>query len=195
MSANKRRLPSGAKVVFRGRVFNVARVLVANAAGGPRLEREIVCHGPSVVIVARDRAGRILFERQYRAAIGASLWELPAGGVEPGESALAAARRELTEETGYTARRWRRLGSFYSSPGFVDEELHVFLAAELLPGPPRREPDEQIRLRWLTLADLRSWQAARRLHDAKSLAALALSHAALTLPRRPPKIRAMTLAR
>ncbi len=172
MSAS-RRPPARARRVYRGRAFDVLRARVAAPRGGAPLLREIVRHGPSVVIVARDAGGRVLFERQWRAAVGETLWELPAGGVEPGESPLAAARRELAEETGYSARRWRRLGRFYSSPGFLVEELHVFLAARLAPGRARPEADEAIRLRWLAPAQYRRLRRAGRLRDAKSLAAQA----------------------
>lgn len=172
------------RVVYRGRAFAVGVIEVAAPRGGGRMRREIVRHGPSVVILARDAAGRVLLERQLRYAVGERLWELPAGGVEPGEAPLAAGKRELLEETGFRARRWRRLGRFYSSPGFVDEEMHLYLAEGLAPGPRRLEADEEIASRWFTPAEMRGLIAAGKIHDAKTLAAWTLREAFARRARR-----------
>jgi len=104
------------ELVLRARVFAVYREK-AVAPDGFTIEREIVRHSGSAIMLARDRRGRILLVRQYRMPARKRLWELPAGRLDPGESPLAAARRELAEETGYRARRWRRLASFLSEVG------------------------------------------------------------------------------
>src|SRR3954464_11696201 len=95
------------RVVFRGPVFSVVTERVREP-GGITARRDVVRHLGSVVILAIDARQRVLLERQYRHAAGSFLWELPAGRIDPGESVLAAAKRELLEETGYTARHWCR---------------------------------------------------------------------------------------
>src|SRR5271166_5322751 len=117
------------KTVFQGRVFRVTldRVKEPN---GIVAQRDVVRHSGSVVILAVDDLGaepRVLLERQYRYAAEDYLWEIPAGRIDPGESALAGAKRELLEETGYRAKSWKRALFFYPSPGFVDETMTVYL--------------------------------------------------------------------
>src|SRR5690349_15579775 len=116
------------KVVFRGSIFSVVTEQVREP-GGFVARRDIVRHPGSVVILPVDTSTatpRVLLERQYRHASGSILWELPAGKIDPGEAALAAAKRELKEETGYTATRWSRALYFFVSPGFLDETMSVF---------------------------------------------------------------------
>src|ERR1044071_5744677 len=117
------------RVTFRGPLFYVTSELVQEPAG-IRARRDIIRHPGSVVILAVDDATaavepRVLLIRQYRYAANRYLWELPAGRVDPGETELTAARRELLEETGYTAMRWNRVLKFYASPGFLDETMSV----------------------------------------------------------------------
>src|SRR5689334_18289860 len=117
------------KVVFRGPVFYVTSDRVREP-GGIVVRRDMVRHPGSVVILAVDdsrRPLRVLLARQYRYAARQSLWELPAGRIDHGEAPLAAAKRELLEETGYSARRWKRALFFYSSPGFLDETMAIYL--------------------------------------------------------------------
>ena len=98
---------------------------------GSIFTREVVLHPGAVAIFPLLHDGRILLVRQYRHPVGATLWEIPAGRLEQGEKALACAKRELLEETGYEAARWERLLSFFSSPGFCDEQISLFLARDL----------------------------------------------------------------
>ena len=88
-------------------------------------------HGGSAVMMPVDEKGRMLLVRQYRLPAKAFLWELPAGRVDKGETVLQAAKRELTEETGFKAKKWTKLASFYVSPGFLAEKMTVFLAEDL----------------------------------------------------------------
>ena len=138
---------------------------------GFEIRRSIVRHAGSAVMMAVDGRGRILLVRQYRLPAGAMLWELPAGRLDPGETPLQAARRELEEETGYRARKWRKLLSFYASPGYVAEKMNVFLATDLIAGPPKPMDDERIRTRWFTPAELRRMILSGRLIDGKTIAA------------------------
>jgi len=159
------------KTVFHGRIFDVRRERVAEP-GGPTTTREFVVHSGSVVVLPVLRDGRILLVRQYRHAIGQYLWELVAGRIEPGEKPLAAARRELAEETGYSARRFTKLLSFFATPGFVNERLEVYAAEGLTPGIARPDSDEQIKTKTFSIRELEGMMRRGRLRDAKSIAAI-----------------------
>src|SRR5437879_5347700 len=138
---------------FKSPLFRVVTQQVREP-GGYIARRDIVEHPGSVVILAVDKgkAGpRILLEHQYRHAARSSLWELPAGKIDRGESPLKAARRELLEETGFTARRWRQILEFFVSPGFLDETMTIFLAQDIKPGPAQPEYDELIESRFFSL--------------------------------------------
>jgi ADP-ribose pyrophosphatase len=159
------------KTVFRGRVFSVTSERVKEP-GGIVVRRDIVRHGPSVVILAVDDAPepRVLLERQYRHAAGDFLWELPAGSVDRGESLLAAARRELLEETGYRAKQWSRALHFYPSPGFTDETMTIYLARGLTPGIAHPEADEFIACFLMPLSQVLEMVRSGRIRDGKTIA-------------------------
>lgn len=137
--------------------------------GGREIRRAIVHHRGSAVMMPVDDRGRILLVRQYRLPARASLWELPAGRLDEGETPLAGARRELLEETGYRARRWKKLVSFYASPGYVSEKMTIFLATQLVRGPAQPMEDERLTCRWFTRRELEAWIRAGKILDAKTL--------------------------
>lgn len=162
------------EVKFKGKVFDVVREDVTEP-GGVRATRDYVKHPGSVVIMAvarRSRAAepRVLLVRQYRHVAGQRLWELPAGRIDKGENALAGAKRELLEETGYTARRWKQILNYYASPGFLDETMNVYLAEELTRGKAQPEDDEDIQVRFFPLSQLVKQALNGRLRDGKTLA-------------------------
>ena len=162
------------RIAFRGPLFRVTSETVAEP-GGVVARRDVVRHPGSVVVLAMDggaRGARVLLERQYRHAAQDFLWELPAGRIDEGEAALAAARRELLEETGFTARRWKRALVFYSSPGFLDETMAVYLAQGLRAGRARPEADELIFTRLFPLATALRMATRGVIRDGKTLAAL-----------------------
>jgi ADP-ribose pyrophosphatase len=162
------------KTVFRSRVFDVVSEQVEEP-GNIRVRRDIVRHNGSIVILALDDSRKpphILLERQYRHAAGQRMWELPAGSLEPGEAKLPAAKRELLEETGYSASKWERALSFYVSPGFVTEDMQIFLARGLKKGQADPEDDERIAIRFFTLAQAVSMVMTGKIIDAKSIAGL-----------------------
>jgi ADP-ribose pyrophosphatase len=140
--------------VYHGPAFRVTADQVLEPSG-VRTRRDIVHHSGSVVILAveeGDSEPRVLLERQYRYAARQMLWELPAGRIDKGENDLHAAKRELLEETGYTAKRWRRILRFYASPGFLAEAMNLYLARGLRAGPAQPEPDEVIHVRMVPLS-------------------------------------------
>jgi len=162
------------RTVYRGPVFWVTTDQVQEP-GGIRVRRDVVRHNGSVVILAVDqsRSGpRVLLERQYRHTATDYLWELPAGRIDPGEKPLPAAKRELLEETGYTAQRWRLILNFYATPGFVAETMLVYLATGLRRGTARPEPDEVIHKRLVPLATAVRMVLNGAIRDAKTISSI-----------------------
>ena len=160
--------------VYRGPAFWVTTDQVLEP-GGVRVRRDIVRHTGSVVILAVYETGavpRILLERQYRHAAQQFLWELPAGRIDDGEEALTAAKRELLEETGYTASVWKRILKFYASPGFVAEVMNVYLARKLHPGVAQPEDDEAIQVRFFPLFRAVSMVMNGTVKDAKTISSI-----------------------
>jgi ADP-ribose pyrophosphatase len=142
---------------------------------GIKARRDVVRHPGSVVILAVEESRsqpRVLLERQYRHAAEAYLWELPAGRIDRGEKELAAAKRELLEETGYTARRWQRILRFYASPGFVAETMALYLARGLRPGAAQPEDDEVIHRKLFSLAKAVGMVLRGTIRDAKTISGL-----------------------
>ncbi|MGA2328040.1 MAG: NUDIX hydrolase [Bryobacteraceae bacterium] len=156
------------RVRYRCSIFTVTEDH-AIEPGGFQIRRAVVNHGGSAVMMPVDENQRLLLVRQYRLPARASLWEFPAGRVDPGETLLAAARRELLEETGYRARKWKRLASFYASPGYVSEKMTIFLATGLTAGQARPMEDEKIHCRWFTAAELDGLVGSGKIVDAKTL--------------------------
>ncbi len=160
--------------VYHGPLFRVTRDEVIEPSG-VRVRRDIVRHGGSVVILAVEESKpepRILLERQYRHAAQDHLWELPAGRIDEGERELAAAKRELHEETGYTAKRWKRILKFYASPGFVAEPMSVFLAQGLHAGVAQPEADEVIEQHLVPLSKAVSMATNGRIRDSKTISSV-----------------------
>lgn len=140
-----------------------------------RARRDVIHHSGSVVILAVDDSAetpRVLLERQYRHAASDYLWELPAGRIDPGEKEIQAARRELIEETGYTAGKWRRILKFYASPGFVAETMAVFLATDLRAGEAQPEEDEVIYKRMVPLPTAVRMVISGTIRDAKTISSV-----------------------
>jgi ADP-ribose pyrophosphatase len=162
------------KLVYKGPVFWITSDRVEEPSG-VRALREVVRHTGSVVVLATQDGPReplVLLERQYRHAAEAHLWELPAGRVDKGEKVLAAAKRELLEETGYTARSWKRILNFYASPGFVAETMTVFWARGLKPGPAQPEEDEVIEQHLVPLSKAVNMVLRGTIRDAKTISSV-----------------------
>ena len=160
------------RVVYRGPVFYVTSEIVREPSG-VTARRDVVRHSGSVVIMAVDESGAeplLLLVRQFRHAASTELWEFPAGRAEKGENLLAAAKRELLEETGVRARSWKRALFFYVSPGFLDETMTLFLARGLRQGQANPEEDEVIETRFFPLSQAVRMAISGRIKDAKTLA-------------------------
>lgn len=172
-SSSKERLLSS-RTVYRGPVFSVTTDHVKEP-NGIEARRDVIHHSGSVVVMPVDDSSatpRILLERQYRHAAKDYLWELPAGRIDPGEQELHAAKRELLEETGYTASRWRRILKFYASPGFVAETMAVYLATGLRKGKAQPEEDEVIDLRMVPLTTAVRMVTSGTIRDAKTISSV-----------------------
>jgi ADP-ribose pyrophosphatase len=157
--------------VFRGRLLrvNVDRII---EPGGVRTEREIIHHPGSVVILARSDDERVVLVRQYRYAAKQSLWELIAGGLEPGEKPLAGARRELLEETGYRARKIRLRFAFFPSPGILTEKMFLFEATGLIQAEAHPDADERIEVGHFNRAQVVKMIESGEIRDGKTLVGL-----------------------
>jgi 8-oxo-dGTP pyrophosphatase MutT (NUDIX family) len=166
--------------VFTGRVIevNVERVELPN---GSIAELEIIRHPGGAAVVALDADNRICLLRQFRHAVGGWIWELPAGKIDNREPPLDTARRELEEEAGMASASWRPLGDYVSSPGVFTEVVHLFLATQLTPLPPRPEEHEVFEVHWLPFTDVLRMADCGELRDGKSL--VGVYRAAAHVPR------------
>jgi len=176
------------KVVYEGKLFRVLQDHIIEP-GGRESHRDVIRHNGSVVILAVDPSKRkkdpwIVIERQYRHAAGQYLWELPAGKLDPGESPLQGAIRELAEETGYQAKKWSALVEYYASPGFLGESMKVFLAEGLVAGDAHPEEDEHIDFRLVKLSDLLEQIDKGKIVDGKTLTTILLYARQLGLKRK-----------
>ena len=165
------------KVSYEGPLFRVYTDEIKE--NGRTFSRDVVRHNGSVVILAVDdskskRDPLIVVERQYRHAATEYLLEMPAGKMEEGEDALAAAKRELLEETGFKARRWRKMARYFASPGFLGEFMQVFVAEDLTLGEAQPEYDEQIEIEMVPLSRLLTMIEAGKIHDGKTLISVML---------------------
>jgi ADP-ribose pyrophosphatase len=166
------------EIVYQGPLFCVQRDKIVEP-GGLASERDVIRHNGSVVILAIDKSKSkkdpwIVIERQYRHAANQFLWELPAGKIDAGEEPFAGAKRELAEETGYSAKKWKPLVEYYASPGFLGEDMKVFLAEGLIAGEARPEEDERIDFRLVRLSEVLKMIEKGAIHDGKTLTSVLL---------------------
>ena len=159
------------ELVFKGRAVNL-RIDTVETPGGRLTTREIVEHPECVAIVPVDAQGNVLLVRQYRHATGKELLEIPAGGIDPGEDPETAVRREMGEETGFSPTTVKRLGGFYSSPGFCTEYLHLFLATDLVPHRLEAEDSEAIQVVKARPEGLEGFIKSGAICDSKSIAGI-----------------------
>jgi ADP-ribose pyrophosphatase len=154
--------------LLKNKLFTVVEE-VAHDPSGFEIKRAIIKHPGSAVMMAVDENNRVLLVRQFRLPAEQELWELPAGRIDPGESVLEAAKRELREETGYQANEWSELGSFWASPGYVAEKMTVFLASDLTAGKQETMEDERIEIQWFPATQMGEMIRTGQIIDAKTM--------------------------
>jgi len=159
------------KVIFEGRVVKL-RVDMVRTVDGRKSTREVIEHAPCVAVVAVDDKGNVLLVRQFREALGKELLEIPAGGIDEGEDPEQAVMREMQEETGFRPGRIVRLCGFYTTPGFCDEFLHVYLATGLEASRLFAEDTPGIEVVRVPLADVPALLASGKIEDSKTIAGL-----------------------
>jgi ADP-ribose pyrophosphatase len=159
------------RVLYTGKVFSVRQDVVVEP-GNIEATRDVVTHSGSVVLLPVLRDGRIVLIRQYRHTVGDYLLEVVAGRMEPGESPLTAARRELAEETGYRAKRFVKMMNVFPTPGFVTERMIAFCATGLTPGPTNPDADERIENKPFSLKTLLNMIRKGDIHDMKTVASV-----------------------
>ena len=162
-------------VAYEGPLFKVLKEEIREP-NGHVTNRDVIRHNGSVVVLALDSSGKkgkkdplVIMERQYRHAAGQYLWELPAGKIEPNEERLAGAKRELEEETGYSAATWTELVRYFASPGFLGEWMQIYLAEDLTAGIARPEADETLEIYPLPLSEVEELIASGQVLDGKTL--------------------------
>jgi ADP-ribose pyrophosphatase len=159
------------KMIYQGRVFGVRRDEIIEPTG-VRVTREVITHPGSVVVLPVLPDRRIVLIRQYRHATRQFLWELVAGRMERGENPRRAAARELIEETGYRAKRFRVFLDVFPTPGFLEERMYILLAEGLKLGEAEPEEDEKITVKAFSRKELDKMIQNGKLRDAKSIAGL-----------------------
>ncbi|WP_047985370.1 NUDIX domain-containing protein [Ornithinibacillus californiensis] len=155
--------------IFDGKVVKL-QVDEVTLPNGKQSTREIIKHPGAVAVIPMTKEGKIVLVEQFRKPLEKSIVEIPAGKLEPGEDPQETAVRELEEETGYTTKSLTKLTSFYSSPGFADEIMHIYVAKELekLVEAPSMDEDEFVEILEVTLEEAKQMVEELRIHDAKT---------------------------
>jgi ADP-ribose pyrophosphatase len=161
------------RVIYRGRKIDLALQPVV-LKDGQTADREVVLHRGAVALLPMVDSDHVCLVKNYRYTVDRTLWEVPAGTIDPGESPEETARRELTEETGYVAGRIKELGSWLVSPGVFTERMYLYLCEELQPGPTAHQPDERLEPVVVTWDEAVRMVEDGRIEDAKSMLAILL---------------------
>lgn len=156
------------RTIFKGKVVHLVERDV-RLDNGHRTVREVVYHPGAVAVLAEPMPDHILLVEQFRSATNHTLLELPAGKLEPGEHPNLCAQRELAEETGYIASNLTHVYSFYTSPGFADEKIHLFHADQLMSGPTHLDDDELVDVVLKSRKEVEMLLRSGKINDAKTL--------------------------
>ena len=160
-------------IVHVGRKIRV-EIDTSTGPGGQTIRRDVIVHPGAVVILPVLDADRVVLLKNHRFVVNDTLWEVPAGTLEPNEPIEQCAIRELIEETGYTAKKWTYRGLLYASPGVFDEKLHLFVAEDLTPGPAQPEADEQLEPVIVSRTEALRMCVSGEIKDAKTITSLLL---------------------
>ena len=159
---------TSSKEVLKNKLFSVVEE-EARDPSGFEIKRSIVKHPGSAVMMPVDDQDRILLVKQFRLPAEQYLWEIPAGRIDPGETPEQTAERELSEETGYKAKTWVKLTSYWASPGYVAEKMNLFLALDLTEGPQNLMDDEKIEMRWFSKEEVGEMIHSGEMADGKTI--------------------------
>jgi ADP-ribose pyrophosphatase len=166
---SERRISS--RLVYDGRLLKV-RSDTVRLPDGVSAEREYIVHPGAVAVLAVTDAGELVMERQYRYPLGRDMIEIPAGKIDPGEDPLSTARRELQEETGYTASEWTHVATINIAIAYSDEHIEIYLAKGLKQEKARLDDEEFLEVFTLPLATALDWVREGRITDAKTVSGL-----------------------
>lgn len=161
------------RVIYRGKKIDLALQQVT-LADGSTADREVVLHRGAVALVPMVDSNHVCLLKNYRYSVGRTLWEIPAGTIDAGESPDETAPRELTEETGYVAGKITRLTDWLVSPGVMNERMWLYLCEDLKPGPTKHQPDESIEPVVVPWSEALAMVADGRVEDAKTMLAILL---------------------
>jgi len=167
------------KKFFQGKIITVKQDLVL-LENNQEACRDVVLHPGAVAVVAITNDDKLVFVRQYRYPVGEALLEIPAGKLDSGEHPDDCARRELEEETGYTAGNIRKITSVYTTPGFCNEIIHIYLATQLIKTAQCLDEDEFLNIEYYTLAEAHQMINDGRIHDGKSIIGLLMAEQAVS---------------
>ncbi|MCD8508957.1 MAG: NUDIX hydrolase [Bacillus sp. (in: Bacteria)] len=159
------------EAVYEGKIIDLA-IHDVQLPNGETSKREIVSHPGAVAVIAVTEENKLILVNQFRKPLEKVIAEIPAGKLEKGEEPLSCAKRELEEETGVLARKWTSLGSFYTSPGFADELIYLFLAEELSEGSLNMDEDEFVEAFHVTINEATQLIEDQVIHDAKTIIAV-----------------------
>jgi ADP-ribose pyrophosphatase len=162
-------------LIHKGRVFNVLQETVT-LPNGAVIKLDMIRHPGAAAIVPLTQNQTVIMLKQYRHAVGGTIWEIPAGTLDDKESPLTCAQRELTEETGYTAATWRKLGEITPLPGYSDERIQIFLATDLSISLQDLDPDEVLEVREVAFTEALNMISRGSIQDAKTICGLFMAH-------------------
>ena len=168
--------PSRQALIHKGRVFNVFQETVT-LPNGAAMKLDVIRHPGAAAIVPLTRDHTVIMLEQYRHAVGGTIWEIPAGTLDDKESPLTCAQRELTEETGYVASNWQKLGEITPVPGYSDERIQIFLATDLSISVQNLDADEVLEVREVAFTEALKMISMGSIQDAKTICGLFMAHA------------------
>ena len=180
MNNNLREIKISSQEIFQGKIINL-RIDTVQLPNGKEATREVVEHPGAVAVVAINETNEIVLIRQYRAAIDEVIIEIPAGKLELGEDPLICAKRELEEETGYQAGQWEKVFTFYTTPGFSDEKMYLYLAKDIKILEQSLDEDEFVEIFYMPISQAISDCRNGQIKDAKTILGIQAAYLYLRL--------------